>query len=319
VPGQALGAAGELASREGRSGAFYNGVLATLLATPCTAPALGVAVGAVLTRPSYIVVITFLMIGLGLALPYVVLSWNPRWLKLLPKPGAWMEKFKVAMGFPMAATAIWLWSFGGRHFGKSGGLWLGLFLVFIGLAAWIYGDFVQRGTRRRGLAMALAIAVLLLGYSFTLEAKLHWRQPQIASNSADELVNDPNGIQWKRWTPERASKARAEGRPVLVDYTADWCVTCQLNKSRAIEIAPVIAKLKEINAEAILADFTFKDPRIGKEIRSLCRAGVPTVVVYPANPAAAPILLPDGLFTGSRLLEALDLAAKGQKMRASNN
>jgi thiol:disulfide interchange protein DsbD len=318
LPGQALGAAGELASREGRSGAFYNGVLATLLATPCSAPFLGAAVGAVITRPAHIIIPTFAMIGLGLAFPYVLLSWNPRLLKFLPKPGRWMEKFKFAMGFPMAATVIWLWSFGSLHFGDEGGLWLGIFLLFIALGSWIYGDFAQRGTARRGLATVLALLVLAVGYGITLEWQLHWRQPRVvAESSDDELLNEPGGIQWRRWKPEAVAKARAEGHPVLIDFTAKWCVTCRVNKSTSIEVDPVKEKLKQMNAKAFLADYTLRDPKIGSGIRSYGRAAVPLVVVLPADPAAAPILLPEGLFTASTLLEALDLAAPKPGTQAS--
>src|SRR5690606_14145899 len=139
---------------------------------------------------------------------------------------------------------------------------------------------VQRGTKRRGFAMGLALFILLAGYTYTLEAKLNWREPQLASATADGLVNEPDGIQWKRWSPEALAKARAEGHPVLVDFTADWCVTCQINKSNAIEVEPVEEKLKEINAAALLADSTFKDPDMGAAIRSFGRDGVPLVVVY---------------------------------------
>jgi thiol:disulfide interchange protein len=319
LPGQALGAAGELASREGRSGAFYNGVLATLLATPCSAPFLGAAVGAVITRPAHIIIPTFVTIGLGLAFPYVLLSWNPRLLKFLPKPGRWMEKFKFAMGFPMAATAVWLWSFGSLHFGEEGGLWLGIFLLFIALGAWIYGDFAQRGTARRGLASVVALLVLAVGYGITLEGQLHWRQPRVvAESSDDDLVNESGGIQWRRWKPEAVAKARAEGHPVLIDFTAKWCVTCRVNKSTSIEVEAVKEKLKQMNAQAFLADYTLRDPKIGSGIRSYGRAAVPLVVVLPADPASAPILLPEGLFTASTLLEALDLAARKPEMQASN-
>lgn len=308
LPGSALSGAGELASREGPSGAFYNGVLATLLATPCTAPALGVAVGAVLTKPALILILTFLTIGFGLALPYVLLSWNPKWLKLLPKPGAWMEKFKMAMGFPMAATAVWLLSFGSKHFARSGTLWLGLFLVMLALSAWVYGEFVQRGSRHRGFAAGLAVLILFGGYAYTLEAKLHWRRIQEVSDSGDELFAEPGGIPWKRWSPEAVAKARESGRPVLVEFTADWCLLCQLNKESSIDIDSVKTKIKELNVAPFLADFTRRDKRIGQVINEYKRAGVPLVLVYPADKSAPAIVLPEVL-KPNIVLNALEMAA----------
>jgi thiol:disulfide interchange protein len=304
----ALGTASGLASREGASGAFYNGILATLLATPCTAPALGAAIGAVITQPSRIIVLTFLTVGLGLALPYVLLSWNPRWLKFLPKPGPWMEKFKMSMGFPMLATAIWLLSVASNHFGKSGFLWLGLFLVCLSLAAWIWGDFVQRGAKHRTFAMALAAVILLGGYAYALEGKLHWREPRLAQNNSNDLALEPGGIPWRKWSAAAVAEARAAGHPVLVDFTADWCLTCQVNKTTSLEIDSVVQKLQQIDAVPFLADFTVSNPEISQELRRYNRAGVPLVIVFPADPNAAPILLPE-LLTPGVVLEALDLAA----------
>jgi thiol:disulfide interchange protein DsbD len=173
--GAAMGAAGNLAAKEGNAGAFFNGVLATTLATPCTAPFLAPALGFAFAQPPGIIVLIFLTIGAGLAAPYVVLSWQPAWLKYLPKPGAWMEKFKVAMGFPMLATAVWLLTLSTRRLGEEGVLWMGLFLVGLGLAAWIWGEFVQRGRKRIGLSMALCLAVLIFSYAYILEGQLHWR------------------------------------------------------------------------------------------------------------------------------------------------
>lgn len=314
--GAALGTAANLASKEGRAGAFYNGVLATLLATPCTAPALGAAVGAVITQPSHIVILTFLTIGFGLALPYVLLSWNPRWLKMLPKPGAWMERFKNSMGFPMLATALWLLSVAGKHFGKSGFLWIGLFLIFLALAVWIWGEFVQRGSRHRGWAMGLAIAIALGGYAYALESQLHWRAPRLAENSGGVEI-EPGGIPWQKWSPAAVQQARAAGHPVLIDFTADWCLTCQVNKSTSLEIESVKRKLKETGAVPFLADFTLRNPQIAEELRRYDRAGVPLVIVLPGDPAAAPIILPE-LLTPGLVLEALDLAAgKSRKLSAA--
>ncbi len=160
--------AGTLASKHGPAGAFFNGVLATILATPCTAPFLGAALGFTFTQTAWVIVLVFVVVALGLASPYVVLSWQPSWLRFLPKPGAWMERFKVAMGFPMLATAVWLFSLIPLHYGKRT-LWLGLFLVILALAAWIYGEFVQRGHAHRKLGVIACLA-LLAGAIFT-----HWK------------------------------------------------------------------------------------------------------------------------------------------------
>jgi thiol:disulfide interchange protein len=245
--------------------------------------------------------------GLGLAAPYVVLSFQPAWLKFLPKPGAWMDKFKVAMGFPMLATALWLLSLVSRHYGTAGMLWVGIFLVFVAVAVWIWGEFVQRGTKRKGLAMVLSLLFLAGGYILTLERQLHWRNaPKLAAGG---LANDPDGIQWIAWSRQALAKARAEGRPVFVDFTADWCLTCQANKKTSIEIDSVRKKLKEINAVALLGDYTLVPDDITEELKSFGRAAVPLVLVYSKDPAKPPVELP-AILTPSIVLDALDQAAK---------
>lgn len=306
--GRAAGAATALTARHGYPGAFFNGVLATILATPCTAPFLGAALAFAFTQPAWVTVLVFLFVGLGLAAPFVVLCWQPAWLKLLPKPGPWMERFKVAMGFPMLATAVWLFWFTAPRFGKNGVLWLGLFLVVVALAAWIWGEFVQRGARRRGLAMALAAAFLAVGYFYLLEGKLRWRT-QVAGASAEGTIqHSPDGIAWQVWSPEAVEAARAAGHPVLVDFTADNCLNCQVNKATSLEIKETREKLKQINAVAFLADFTDNDPRIARVLQQYQRAGVPLVLVYPKDPAAPPIVLPP-ILTPKIVLDALDKAA----------
>ncbi len=307
--GTAMGAAGNLAAREGASGAFFNGVLATILATPCSAPFLGFALGFAFTQPPLIIVLMFLTVGCGLALPYVVLSWEPGWLKFLPKPGAWMEKFKNVMGFPMLATAVWLFSIAENHYGKRGVLWFGLFLVVLALALWIWGEFVQRGSRRRGLAMALSAALAGGGFVYAMEIELQWRAPIAAVKAGGSLKESPDGIDWQPWSAGAVTAARAAGRPVFVDFTADWCVTCQANKKTSIEIAAVRAKLQEINAVALLGDYTREDPAIAAELKRFGRAAVPLVVVFPRDASAAPMVLPEVLTPGL-VLGALDSAAK---------
>src|SRR5262249_12658934 len=145
LEGRTMGAAANLSSKHGSVGAFFNGLLATALATSCTAPFLGAAIGFAMapSQTAPITLLMFLAIGVGLAFPYVLLSWQPGWLRFLPKPGAWMERFKVAMGFPMLAAAVWLFSLVALHYGERS-WWLILFLVIVAVAAWTYGEFVQR-------------------------------------------------------------------------------------------------------------------------------------------------------------------------------
>lgn len=307
--GRAMGAAGDLASREGSAGAFFNGVLATVLATPCTAPFLSVALAFAFSQPPSVVILMFMAVGVGLAAPFVVLCWEPAWLRLLPRPGLWMERFKVAMGFPMLATAVWLfWSTAPRY-GKSGVLWLGLFLVVLSAAAWVWGQFVQRGGSRRWLGRTAAFVLLGLGYFSLLEGQLQWRSPRASeAGSVAGLTEVPGGIPWERWSPEAVSRARAEGRPVLVDFTADTCLNCQLNKKTSLEIEPTRRKLREINAVALLGDYTDEDPAIASELKRFGRPGVPLVLVYPADPSAEPIVLPE-LLTPGLVLDALSRAA----------
>lgn len=308
--GSALGAAGELASREGKSGAFFNGMLATVLGTSCTAPFLTFAIGYALSQPAWVTVVVFSTMAVGLAAPYVLLTWNPRLMKFLPKPGAWMDSFKKAMGFPMLATALWLFDVTLRHFGAGDAFWLALFLLLLALAAWIYGEFIQRGRRRRSLAFALMVATLALAVGFVLEGKLHWRNP-VAASASGPLTNDPGGIAWQKWSPEAVAAARQAGKPVLVDFTAAWCLNCQANKASSIEIEPVRKKLKEIGAVALLGDFTKKDAAIAAELQRFERNAVPLVLVYPADASKAPIVLP-AILTPSIVLEALEAAAKGK-------
>jgi thiol:disulfide interchange protein DsbD len=286
--GGAMGAASELASKEGAAGAFFNGVLATLLATPCSAPFLGVALGFAFTAQPAVILMTLLTVGLGLAAPYVVLSWRPDWLKFLPKPGMWMEQFKKAMGFPMLATVVWLFRLTLGHFSKSDVFWFGVFLVALSMSAWIWGEFVQRARNRRWPGVVASLLV-----TGTVTAMALTRAPE---------------LEWKAWSPEAVAKARAEGRPILVDFTADWCATCQVNMRTSINIKPVLQKLAQIDAVTLVADFSKEDETIGKELEKFGRSAVPLVLVYPKDPQKPPIVLPDGYLTPKIVLDALDKA-----------
>lgn len=314
--GRALDAAGALASRHGASGSFFNGVLATALATPCTAPFLSVALGFAFTQSAGVIVLMFLAVGAGLAAPYVVLSWQPQWLRFLPKPGDWMERFKVFMGFPMLATAVWLTSLTTEHYGERA-WWLGMFLVFLALAAWVFGAFVQRGSRRRGLGAVVAALTLATGYLWALESHLRWREPiSGTAGAAVGVRHAPSGYDWQPWSAGAVVRARAEGRVVIVDFTAKWCITCNSLVKPALEKPAVIEQLRRSNAAAFVADYTTFPPEITDELARFGRAGVPLVVIYPKRADAAPLVLPDpnpvlgpGHYAGL-IVEALRRAAE---------
>ncbi len=294
VSGRLMGSASDLAAKQGASGAFFHGVLATVLATPCTAPFLGVALGFAFAQPTPLIILMFLMVGLGLAAPYVVLSWNPGWLKFLPKPGAWMEHFKVAMGFPLLATAVWLVSLTTTFYGERS-WWLGMFLVLVGTAAWVFGTFVQRGQRRRVLAGVIALLLLVTGYTWALDSNLQWRSPVTDSRESSPLAHAPEGYPWQPWSREAVAAAQAEGRPVIVDFTAKWCVTCNATVKPALERKEVIERLKADNVAALLADYTRFPQEISEELERFNRAGVPLVLVYSKAADRAPLVLPEPL------------------------
>jgi thiol:disulfide interchange protein len=306
--GRALDAAGGLASKHGAPGAFFNGVLATTLATPCTAPFLAPALGFAFSQPPAMIVLIFLAVGLGLASPYILLSCNPAWLKFLPKPGAWMEKFKIAMGFPMLATAVWLFNLAYDDYGKNV-LWLGIFLVIVAMAAWVFGEFVQRGRRRKAVALIVTLILLVGGYTFALEKELDWREAMPQTGADGSLKESPDGIDWQAWSSAAVAAARAAGKPVLVDFTADWCLTCQVNKKTSLEIPSVRAKLKALKAVALLGDYTHFPDAITTELGHYNRAGVPLVLVYSKDAGAPPIVLP-AVLTPGIVLDALDRAAR---------
>lgn len=306
LSGGAMSAASTLSAKHGPAGAFFNGLLTTVLATSCSAPLLGPAIGFAFAQGPALILLIMLTIGLGLSAPYLLLSWNPQWLRFLPKPGAWMEKFKVLMGFPMLGAAVWIYSNLDTHYG-SNAWWMLVFLAFVALSVWIYGEFVQRGRRHRGLAAALAVVFLLTGYLWALEYGLQWRRPPTEVAGTGRAPESPEGIDWQDWSPQAVADAQKAGQPVLIDFTAKWCLTCNTIIKPALESAAVVAKLKALNARALIANYTRQPPAITAELKRFGRAGVPLVVIYPRNPSKPPMVF--DVVTSGSLLTALDQAA----------
>lgn len=308
-----VSAMNEAASKEGGLGAFLHGILATALATPCTAPFLGAALGFAFTQPPLVTAVMFLAVGLGLSAPYLILSYRPDWLKVLPKPGAWMERFKVALGFPMLGAGIWLFTVVSLHLSNEQLLWFGMSLIVLSMAAWTFGQFIQRGVGPKWASVSATLALILLAYGYGLEKEVHWRAIGTESvaqsgNDTTAKVIESGGIEWYRWSSEAIQQAREQGNIVFVDFTASWCWTCKVNKKTSVEVDSVRKRFEELGVLCFRADNTKASPEIAEELRKFNRAGVPLNLVYPADPTKDPIVLPE-LLTPGIVIEALNQAA----------
>jgi thiol:disulfide interchange protein DsbD len=219
-----------------------------------------------------------------------------------------MEKFKVAMGFPMVAAGVWLCSLLTSHYGDRA-WWMAMFLVFLAVAAWVYGEFVQRGRKRRWLGAIFTVVLLAVGYAYALDGHLRWREPikETAGGSQPRKVA-PRGLEWQPWSPEAVAAARAQGRPVAIDFTATWCPTCNTVIKPSFENTAVQKKLKEINALLLVADYSLLPDNLTAELNRFGRAAVPLVVIYPAKADAPPMMF--DLVTPGTLLSALDRAVQ---------
>jgi len=284
---QALGAS-RTAHRSDSVGAFLTGVLAVAVAAPCTAPFMAVALGSALVMPAPLALMVFLLLGLGLALPYLVLSLSPRLLARLPRPGPWMQTLKGLLAFPMYGAALWLvWVFGRQTGLDATGLLLmaGLFVV---LAVWIAG---QTGRRPPGLVAAALAAILALGLVIVA---VGLSRPPATDRSRDTT----NALSSVPWSTEAVATARAEGRPVLVNFTADWCVTCKINEGAALSSPQVAQAIAASNTVYLKADWTRRDDAITRELDRLGRSGVPLYLVYrpgESEPEILPQILTPGL------------------------
>lgn len=295
-----------LADREGLAGSFFNGVLATILATPCTAPFLGTALGFAFAQPAGTVVAVFATVGLGMALPYALLAMRPGWVRRLPRPGAWMDHFKQLMGFLLMGTVLWLLWVLGRQVGADGVVWTGAFLLCVALACWLVGQWIDlRSSRgRRRLAWVLALGVLVGGYRLFLAPVLGGEGTPVAGTMAEDG--------WEPFTQARLDQLLAAGdRPVFIDFTAEWCWTCKVNERTVLARPEVRERFAALGFVLLKADWTNRNPEIAAILRSFGRSGVPLYVVYPAGRAAPPLVLPEVLTPGL-LLDKLNEIRPGQ-------
>jgi thiol:disulfide interchange protein len=291
-------AGSSLANKHGLAGSFFTGVLAMVVATPCAAPFLGAAIGFALTQPAVVSFVVFTALGLGLALPYLALAYQPAWTRLLPRPGAWMELLKQATAIPVFGTVIWLvWVFA-QLAGATALIGLLTAFLLLGIAGWTLGRWPAK---RSGVAVALV--VIALAIAAPVYAVHTFAAPERESASAGNGRTD-HTRGWQAFTPELVAQYQAQGRPVFVDFTADWCLSCQVNERVVLERPEVLGKLEDGKIALVRADWTRHDEDIAHALATLGRSSVPTYALYPGTPGAPARVLPEVLTTNT-VLDAL--------------
>ena len=287
--GVGLTSAGQsVQGKTGFSGSFFSGILATVVATPCMAPMLGAALTYALTQPAHIAMIVFTSVALGMCSPYVFLAAFPKFLSFIPKPGAWMETFKQAMGFLMMLAVVWLMetlqkllAYPDYFFNIMWGF------VVIGVGFWVYGKytpiFQSKSTRIKGFIASALIILMGVGYSYS-------------------KLNSKPSIKWEAYDMQVIEQKLAEGTPVFIDFTATWCTTCQVNKN--VAMYPNAALFQKKGVYTVKADFTQKDPKLGAILSKFGSSGVPLNLLYDGkNPK--PVKFPE-VYSKATLEEQLN-------------
>jgi thiol:disulfide interchange protein DsbD len=288
VGGGLAGVGDGLTRGDGYRASFFTGVLTTLVATPCTAPFMAAAVGAALTQSPLVALVIFASLGVGLSLPYLLLSFAPWMRRALPKPGAWMDTLKQAFAFPIYASAAWLlWVLAQQ----TSSLGLGAALagaILIALAAWAYQKSKFSGLGGRVAAIITAIAAVLLAILLPLRVA-----GVAAASTGSAAASAPAANAWQPYDAARVAEIYAAGRPLLVNFTASWCLTCLVNERNAFADSAVQEVFRKKGVTLMKGDWTNRDPAITQALSSFGRAGVPLYVVYNAKPGSSePLVLP---------------------------
>lgn len=280
---------------------FFEGLLAVVVATPCSAPFLGTAVGFAFASEIPVIVGIFLAIGLGLASPYLLITLVPAWARWIPLPGGWMIRLRGLLGFALLGTVVWLLWLEGRYAGTEGMVGLLAFLLVVGFAAWVYGGLQRAGSTRMLLAAGLLAALIAAGGALTLPT----------SSEAPGSADDSSAIAWQAYDRGEIASELRRGRVVFVDFTADWCITCKLNERIVFSSERVLSELERLNVAVFKADWTRPDPVIRAELARHGRAGVPMYLVFNPEAPNDPAVLPE-LLTVDGFIAALRGASGGQ-------
>jgi thiol:disulfide interchange protein DsbD len=292
-----MGVGQQLVEQGGYGGSFFTGVLAVVVASPCTAPFMGTAIGFALTQSTPVALLVFGTLGLGLALPFLLLGFFPALGAWLPRPGPWMESFKQLMAFPLYLTVVWLLWVLGRQAGVDAIAVALCGLVLLSFALWLWSN-PARGAVRHGFGVLSVLAALALLAHPVIRA-IEAKPVAAAPGAADEAYSDA-----------RLAELRAAGRIVFVNFTADWCITCKVNEKVVFESSAVRRVLAQHEVAWLTADWTTPDPAITAALARFGRSGVPLYLLYP--PEGEPEVLPQ-ILTPDVMIEAVTWAASQER------
>lgn len=272
-----MGVGQGLAQKSGLSGSFFTGVLAAVVASPCTAPFMGAALGFALTQPAIACLAVFAALGFGMAFPLLLLCYVPALAERLPRPGAWMDNLKQFLAFPLYLSAVWLLWVYGRQTSATGMAALCAGAVAIAFGCWL--------TSRKGKGVTEALRLLTITAAFIIALILPFKELNQQSNQRSDG-------HWEAYSPELLHSLRDEGRPVFVNLTADWCLTCLANERMTLDTDTVKTLFKDNNVATLKGDWTNTDPKITELLTEYGRSGVPLYLWFPANRAGKADVLP---------------------------
>ncbi len=275
-------------AQSGYGGSFFSGIFAVLLATPCSAPMLGTALGFAFSQPPVLIIVFFLLIGLGLALPFILLGFNPKLMKVIPKPGEWMNVFKEVMGFLLLGTAVWLLHVVYQQNGGDYLLKVLIYLVFLGFATWLYGRFVRLEHSRFTQWLFTILSIIVIAASAWIFL------PYTAKTGIQptENTSQEKGFEgWQTFSTTLADDLVKQGKPVFIDFGAKWCMTCLSNEKTVTTTEEMNEAFKAKKVQLIRGDFTKKNPEMQAYMKRFGRAGVPFYVLF--IPGKEPVLFPE--------------------------
>ncbi|MDP2127189.1 MAG: protein-disulfide reductase DsbD family protein [Pseudohongiella sp.] len=293
-----MGVGGGLTESKGYSSSFFTGVLATVVASPCTAPFMGAALGFALSQSWLVAMLVFAFLGLGMALPFLILTFSPRLIRFMPKPGAWMVTFKEFMAFPMYAAALWLLWVLGVQVGVNGMVAVAAASLVLAFALWLMQKTAVDSGNRRYVSRAVSVVLVLLALSVLRTPLLEPRSGGLAL-TGDGSVD----MAFEPFAAARVEELRRAGTPVLVNMTAAWCITCLANEQTTLSTVRVQKAMEQYGITYMKGDWTNQDPEISRVLDEFNRPSVPLYILYPADPAAAPRILPQ-LLTPSIVIDA---------------